>query len=99
MSSQISSLKPTVTNEIIWRQLDDNAVIVSPQTGEVRVLNEVGTLIWQMLTDRHSVADIVNHLANNYQVTPQQAQQDVALFLQELHERGLVQWPAVTVNE
>lgn len=94
MTSTISSLSPTIAEEIIWRKLDDNAVIVSPGSGEVRVLNGIGTVIWLMLTQKQSVADIVSHLVNYYEVTPRQAQQDVVLFLQELHERGLVHWPA-----
>jgi hypothetical protein len=98
MSAQSVTRIPTVTNGIIWRQLDNNAVIVSPQSGEVRVLNNVGTVIWQMLTEQYSVSDIVDHLANNYQVTPVQARQDVILFLQELNERGLIQWPEATAD-
>jgi hypothetical protein len=98
MSAQSVTRTPTVANEIIWRQLDNNAVIVSPQSGEVRVLNHVGTVIWQMLTEQYSVADIVDHLTDYYQVTPIQAQQDVILFLQELNERGLIRWPEATAD-
>jgi hypothetical protein len=98
MSAQSVTRTPTVANEIIWRQLDNNAVIVSPQSGEVRVLNHLGTVIWQMLTEQYSVADIVDHLTDNYQVTPIQAQQDVILFLQELNERGLIRWPEATAD-
>jgi hypothetical protein len=99
MSAQIFAQTPTVTQEVIWRQLDNNAVIVSPRSGEVRVLNNVGTVIWQMLTEQYSVADIVDHLADNYQVTPIQARQDVILFLQELDERDLIQWPDATADQ
>lgn len=93
MNTQTPAQTPIINTEIIWRQLDDNAVIVSPRSGEVRVLNAVGTIIWRMLTDNHSVPEIVDHLADNYQVMPIQAEQDVVLFLQELHDRGLIQWP------
>jgi hypothetical protein len=93
MSSTISTLIPTIVDEIIWRKLDDNAVIVTPSSGEVRVLNDTGTVIWLMLTENQPVANIVTRLVNHYHVTPKQAQQDVVLFLQELHERGLVLWP------
>jgi hypothetical protein len=93
MTSTIATLTPLIADEIIWRKLDKNAVIVSPHSGEVRVLNEVGTVIWILLTQKRAVADIASHLADHYQVTLRQAQQDVILFLQELQERGLVQWP------
>ena len=37
---------PRPDPNIIWRIVDDGAVLVSPQIGKVRVLNEVGTAIW-----------------------------------------------------
>jgi hypothetical protein len=91
MSSQLSTSSPQIASEVIWRELDDNAVLVSPGSGKVRVLNHIGTLIWRMLTENHSISDIVTHLTTHFDVTPTQARQDVILFLQELHNRGLLQ--------
>jgi hypothetical protein len=99
MTSEDFTSRPTITGEVIWRQLDDNAVLVSPSSGEVQVLNAVGTIIWRMLAKEQSITDIAAHLANNYQVSPIQAQQDVILFLQELHNRGLIVWPETAVIE
>ena len=89
---------PSIAEGVIWRQLDDNAVIVSPQSGEVRVLNMVGTVIWQMLVDQQPIATIVDHLTTRYQVTPTQAEEDITLFLQELQQRALIEWSETAVS-
>lgn len=98
MSSQIATAKPTVASEVIWRQLDDNAVIVSPESGEVRVLNGVGTAIWRMLIEEHSVTDIVTYLTDHYQVTTAEAERDVTIFLHELQNRDLILWQETAVS-
>ena len=79
-----------ITPDLIWRMLDESAVIVSPQEGQVRVLNEVGTVIWQMLANGRSRSEISNALVERYSVSPTQAEEDMKQFLLELHERGLL---------
>lgn len=44
--------QPQIANDLIWRLLDNNAVVVSPHVGEVRVLNGIGTVIWQLLVEK-----------------------------------------------
>lgn len=79
-----------ISPELIWRFLDDNAVVVSPTGGKVRVLNGVGTDIWQMLAKNSSFAAMVEFLVAKYEVTPEQARIDLQQFLQDLAERGLL---------
>ena len=80
-----------VTQGIVWRKLDDNTVVVSPQTGQVRVLNGVGSTIWQLLVDENTPSEIQNHLVNHYNVAPDQAGKDVHNFLVDLHDKGLLE--------
>ncbi len=79
-----------ITPDLIWRMLDESAVIVSPQEGQVRVLNEAGTVIWQMLADGRSRSEVSNALVERYSINPAQAEKDMKQFLLELHERGLL---------
>lgn len=83
---------PKVAPEIIWRQLDENAVVVSPKVGKVRVFNGSGTLIWQMLTQNESLAAIRERLVQTYDVTPEQAEADLQRFVADLTQRGLLVW-------
>jgi hypothetical protein len=77
---------------IIWRVLDDGVVVVSPQQGQVRVLNQVGTTVWGLIDGRRTVADLAAALTEQYNVSPEEAGRDLRAFLAELTDRGLLQW-------
>ncbi len=83
---------PRVAPDLIWRLLDDNAVVVSPGVGEVRVLNHIGTVIWQLLVEENSPEEIEEFLVNHYEVSHEQAKSDLLLFFDDLTERGVVIW-------
>ena len=85
---------PKVAPDLVWRLLDDNAVVVSPRAGEVRVLNRVGTVIWQLLIEENSPDDIEDHLVNQFNVTRHQARSDLQAFFADLTERGVLMWEA-----
>jgi hypothetical protein len=86
-----SGKMPRIAPGIVWRMLDGNAVLVSPREGEVRVLNQVGTAIWQLLVQEEEIPAIEQYLTANFEVTRQRAHDDLIMFLEELTERGIVQ--------
>ena len=79
-----------VVPELIWRMVDDNAVLVSPEDGEVHVLSHTGTVIWQLLADKRSVSEIESFLVTQYIVSPEKAHSDVVAFMNELKSSGLL---------
>ena len=83
---------PRIASDIVWRLLDDNAVVVSPRAGEVRVLNSVGTAIWQRLVDEEGLTEIEEYLQNSYDVKQERAHSDLLSFLEELTDRGILVW-------
>ncbi len=87
--------QPVLEPALSWRLLDGEAVIVSPVSGEVRVLNAVGTEIWQGLADGAAIAEIESSLIAQYQLSVQQAKADVAAFLHELTDRQLIVWECI----
>ena len=84
--------RPGVNPDLSWRLLDGEAVIVSPVTGKIRVLNAVGTEIWQLLASGASIETIEAALVDHHQISMHKAQEDVTAFLQELTERQLIIW-------
>jgi hypothetical protein len=81
---------PDIAPEVIWRVVDDGAVLITPEAGKVRVLNEVGTAIWKLIDGRRSVAEIERALVGLYNIAQQTAHDDLYAFLDELTERRLV---------
>ena len=83
---------PKIAADLVWRLLDDNAVVVSPKVGEVRVLNRMGTIIWQHLNEGESLKDIEDYLVTNFQISRQNAHSDLKVFFDDLAERGVITW-------
>ncbi|ACS79816.1 PqqD family protein [Maridesulfovibrio salexigens] len=53
-------------------------------------LDEMGTLVWDMIDGRNSVRKIAAAFAQKYQVLPREAEVATASFLRDLGKRGLV---------
>ncbi len=85
---------PTAHPQVADRIIDGAAVIILADAGRVNVLNEVGTRIWGLAADSLSAQEIVESIAAEYAVRPEQARQDVIEFLQTLIEAG-----AITLEE
>ncbi|MCP4423759.1 MAG: PqqD family protein [Chloroflexi bacterium] len=83
---------PRIVPGLIWRKVDDNSVVVSPQSGKIRALNGVGSTIWQLVAEENSVDAIVEQLTVQYAVSPEQAAGDLQTFLADLDTRGLIEW-------
>ena len=83
---------PSQIPDVIWRVLDDNAVLVSPEGGRVTTLNDVGTAIWRLIDGQKSLQEIADRLVQQYDVDIDQASLDVENFLIKLDERYLITW-------
>ena len=85
---------PHLKSDLIWRQVDENTVVVTPHSGQMRVLNGVGSTIWQLLVKNQTTEAIIAHLVAQYEVSAEQAGADLDKFLAELEERNLLHWGA-----
>lgn len=78
---------------LIWREVDDGTVIVSPTAGKIRVLNQIGSTIWELVDGNRSVTAIEIELVETFADVPRERiAQDLQAFLTDLTERGLVTW-------
>ena len=75
---------PIIHPELTWRLLDSEAVIVSPTSGDIRVLNRTGTQIWQLLADGCEVEKIEMVISDQYNLSLHQAKADVSAFIEDL---------------
>jgi hypothetical protein len=86
------ALYPVRNPELVWRLVDDELVIVRPSDGQIRVLNDVGSFVWQALDGCREVSDLARLVCDEYQVSLEEAADDIQLFLAPLVEDGMVQW-------
>ena len=76
--------------QVVSRVVAGEAVLLTPAQGKVRVLNEVGAAIWELLDGQRSIRQIAAALSEQFDVTPQTAEADALHFLADLAERGIV---------
>ncbi len=79
---------PVPHSQVAARVVDGTAIIVMASSGEVMMLNAIGSRIWELLDGTRTAQEIVRAIVSEYEVTEQQARQDVEEFLQKLMETG-----------
>jgi hypothetical protein len=76
--------------DVVFRELDGEAVLLDLSTGTYFGLNAVGTRVWQMIEAGRQTPDIVSALATEYEAAPSTIAADVTRLLGELEARGLI---------
>jgi hypothetical protein len=78
------------TTDQLSTELGDEVVILGLRDSVYYGLTNVGARVWQLVQTPRTLADIVDVLVSEYEVTPDQAEDDLQKLLEELHARGLV---------
>lgn len=77
-----------------FRVYDGQATVVMPERAEVKVVNEVGSLVWEKIDGRRTVGQVVESaleaIVKDFEVTPDEARRDILAFLGDLREHGMV---------
>ena len=80
-----------------FRRLENgSAVVLHLDTAQYHGLNEVGAAIWE-LADGRSFQEIVDELREQIEDPPEQLEDEVAEFLEALHDRELVEYQAASI--
>jgi 2-polyprenyl-3-methyl-5-hydroxy-6-metoxy-1,4-benzoquinol methylase len=81
-----------VKNEdIAWRKIDDDAILIDMDEEEVTHFNEVAAQIWDSLDGTKSTAEIIEHIRSQFEVDQEQAKKDVFAFLNKLLQKEMVE--------
>ena len=81
---------PKRNPKLAWREIDGEAVIISPKDSHVHELNETASLIWTNADGKHSVDEIVGVIAARYEVPLVEAKADVDELIEVLSAKGLL---------
>lgn len=71
-----------------WRETGGEAVVVLPDKGQFKVLNEVGARVWALADGTRSVSQIAQAICAEYEVAPEIALRDVRAFIEVLVNKG-----------
>jgi hypothetical protein len=77
-------------DDLSWRVVDNEAIIVRPDDGASYVLNPVGTTVWELANGERTLVEIVRAVCTTYEVTPDRALRDIVEWVDWMQARKLV---------
>ena len=90
--SDIDIRRPIHHSSTASRVFGSDAVVISPTENMVRMLNPVGSRIWQLTDGSNTIEDIAVTLTQEFEVDLPHARQSVAGFVEDLVDRNLLDW-------
>ncbi len=86
---------PVRDPDLVWRPMDDELVLVRPSDGQIRVLNGVGSFVWQSMDGDRTISDLTGLVCAEYEVSAESAEADIVPFLAGLADDGMVHWKSL----
>lgn len=75
---------------VVFRELEDEVVILSVETGKYYGLDEVGARVWSLIGDDRTVGELCQILVTEFDVTLDECTKDVIWLLSSMADEGLV---------
>lgn len=91
MSTEAPTPKFRPRSYLTVRRFDDELVVMDAHENVVRILNEVGSRIWQLADGTRDARQVAEALVSEYDVPLDVAEMAVHNFLQELMSRHLLE--------
>jgi len=90
-------------HQVVSRQIDGELILVPIRRGvgdlnSLYTLNSVGVVLWEFMTQGHTVTEMVQRICDEFEVTNAQAFEDIQQFLDSLLEEKLIE-PVVELCE
>lgn len=83
--------RPRRATEASFRPMgEEGGLVVLPMKREIKVLNPVGILVFSLIDGTRSEAQIADIVAEQFEVSAEEATRDVSEFLEELRRNGML---------
>lgn len=79
-----------IPNDVVFRDLSGEGVLLNLATGTYFGLDEVGTKCWHLIGSQETLENIVTTLLSEYEIDEPQLRSDLISLLQQLANKGLV---------
>ena len=79
------------TRDQVSSDLDGEAVILYPKSGQYYGLDDVGTRVWQLIQEPRTVNEIRDALLEEYEVASERCEGDLLRLLEILRAEGLIE--------
>jgi len=81
---------PQLRDDVRFREIDNEAVIVCQTSGAILAVNEIGARVLSAAESGLSVDALIDDLEKKYDVTVEALKSDVSKFIGELSEAGVL---------
>ena len=75
----------------ISRIIEKEAIVILPAQGQVKVLNEVGARIWELVDGHKSTSDLIDIICEEYDISREEVEQDTMDFVQRMLDVQLLE--------
>jgi len=79
-----------IPDDVVFRELDGEAVILNLDTGMYFGLDAVGTRIWQLLDTHKTLRRTLEALEAEFDAPVERLESDLTAFVGALHAKGLL---------
>jgi hypothetical protein len=79
----------TVSPDVVFRELEGEAVLLDLESGTYFGLNTVGTRIWSLIQERDSLSAVLDAITAEYDAMPEVLERDLLRLAAELCAKGL----------
>lgn len=86
----IDSKRFKIANDILFRQVENEAVLLHIPAGMYYSLNETSIMFWEALRDQQPFDPVIEKITVEYDVEESQVLSDLKTFLQDLFSYGLI---------
>ncbi|HKS39178.1 MAG TPA: PqqD family protein [Blastocatellia bacterium] len=83
---------PVLHPQVAMQSVDGLAVIVLADSGEVIVVNEIGSRIVELIDGKRSAEEVAVTIESEFTVTAEEARSDLEAFMQMLAEAGALRF-------
>ncbi len=82
--------------DLVTRNVVGETIVVPVKSNvgdldSIYTLNELGTMIWELIDGQKTVNQIAEQICITYDVSPEEARKDSLEFLESLEQAGLIQ--------
>jgi hypothetical protein len=79
-----------VNDDVLFQELQGEAVLLNLKTGVYFGLDKVGTRVWQLMGQNEELSGIRTAILHEYDVTEEQCSQDLLDLIGKMQEQELV---------
>ena len=82
--------KITLSKNVFAQEIDEETIILDSVTQEYFSINEIGKVIWSLLSENKNLEEIKVQMLEMYEVPEEQLEKDLLNFLQALAKKSLI---------